>query len=90
MEQYSIIIRYINNPGFLIRVALLLERRGYTIQSLEITQGKEEALMELIMQGLPFKYVQVVKQIQKLVDVISVEDCSEPIKLESSKEKMIV
>jgi len=90
MKKYSIIIRYAHNPGFLIRIALLLERRGYRIQSLEITEGKEDAIMELSMVGHASKSEQVIKQIQKLVDVISVVHCTESIEVVTTTEKVVV
>jgi acetolactate synthase small subunit len=74
-SKNSLTVRLINNPGCIVRVALLMERRGYSIESLQmksITDGHSD--MMLVVSGEPEKWEQVQKQLAKLVDVIFVKE----------------
>jgi acetolactate synthase small subunit len=73
MKQ-SLIIRLVNNSGCVIRVALILEKRGYTIESLQMKHSSEYSDMNLIVSGEPEKFEQVQKQLSKLIDVLSVRE----------------
>jgi acetolactate synthase small subunit len=73
MKQ-SLTIRLVNNPGSVIRVALILERRGYAIESLQMKHSSEFSDMNLIMSGEPGKFEQVQKQLSKLIDVLYVRE----------------
>lgn len=73
--KHSITIRLVNNPGCVIRVALILERRGYAIESLQMKSpldGYSE--MNLVIIGEQEKFEQVQKQLTKLIDVMSVRE----------------
>lgn len=64
-----------NNAGSVVRVALVMERRSYSIESLQIKSSSENySEMQLIVSGDPEKWEQVQKQLAKLVDVISVRE----------------
>lgn len=71
---YNII--YNTKPGFVIRVALILERRAYEIQSLEVYPSEKNGCSEMLLKvnGSPEKSEQIVKQIAKLIDVIYIEE----------------
>ena len=68
-----------NQPGVLTRVAGLFSRRGYNIESLAVghTHDQEISRMTIVVDGDDQVIAQVVKQLEKLVDVISVRDISE-------------
>ncbi|HEY8401105.1 MAG TPA: acetolactate synthase small subunit [Cytophagaceae bacterium] len=80
-QNYCISISFNNKPGFIIRVALILERRGHSIHSIHINEREADAYSEMILVGSgdPAKLDQIIKQISKLVDVISVEPAEEQI-----------
>ena len=68
-----------NQPGVLTRVSGLFSRRGYNIESLAVgqTHDPEISRMTIVVDGDDQVIEQVVKQLEKLVDVISVRDISE-------------
>lgn len=67
-----------NQPGVLTRVAGLFSRRGYNIDSLAVGQTHEPGVsrMTIVVDGDSQVIDQVVKQLDKLVDVIEVKDIS--------------
>ncbi len=71
-----------NKPGVLARVSGLFSRRGFNIDSLAvgITENPEISRMTIVVEGDDRILEQVIKQLNKLVDVIKVSD----IKPESS------
>ena len=76
---HQISMHFINNPGIVIRVALVLERRAYSIMSLNIipaTDGKH-AEMKIVASGNPAKMDQIIKQLSKLIDVYYVSETDE-------------
>ena len=71
---YNIVFN--TKQGFFIRIALLLERRGFDIESLEISPSAKEGCSEMLLKvnGPSEKAEQVMKQISKLIDVVYVEE----------------
>lgn len=67
-----------NQPGVLTRVAGLFSRRGYNIESLAVGETHEPTIsrMTIVVDGDDQVIEQVVKQLDKLVDVIDVRDIS--------------
>lgn len=67
-----------NQPGVLTRVAGLFSRRGYNIESLAVGETHEPSIsrMTIVVDGDDQVIEQVVKQLDKLVDVIDVRDIS--------------
>ena len=65
-----------NHPGVLRRVSGLFGRRGYNIDSLVVsaTENEEISRMTIVVQGDETVIDQVIKQLAKLIDVISVDD----------------
>ena len=65
-----------NKPGVLVRVALVFSRRGYNIESLVVSNAKEEgyARMTITCSGDEDVFEQIIKQLAKLVDVVRAED----------------
>jgi len=65
-----------NKPGVLVRVALVFARRGYNIESLVVSaaaQG-EFSRMTITSTGDPGTLGQIIRQLQKLVDVVTAVD----------------
>ncbi|HBG22202.1 MAG: acetolactate synthase small subunit [Syntrophaceticus sp.] len=67
-----------NQSGVLTRVAGLFSRRGYNIDSLAVGQTHDPGVsrMTIVVDGDSRVIDQVVKQLDKLVDVIEVSDIS--------------
>jgi acetolactate synthase-1/3 small subunit len=65
-----------NKPGVLVRVALVFSRRGYNIESLVVSPAPEHgyARMTITCSGDEEVFEQIIKQLAKLVDVVSAED----------------
>jgi len=65
-------------PGIVIRVALVLERRGYSMESMKISREENGlAVMHLHVEGENGRWEQIKKQLLKLIDVIEVTEVSE-------------
>lgn len=73
-NTYKLAITFNNKPGTIIRIAMVLERRGYTLNSLNINPTGHLSLSEMvvIIKGDESKFEQIVKQIAKLVDIYEV------------------
>ena len=73
--EYLLSITYNQKPGFVIRIALILERRNFEIKSLIIEEKESYKFseMKLKVYGPEEKIEQVEKQIAKLIDVVRVE-----------------
>ncbi|BDG58926.1 acetolactate synthase small subunit [Caldinitratiruptor microaerophilus] len=65
-----------NNPGVLARVAALIRRRGFNIESLAVgpTEDRRISRMTLAVEGDDAIVEQVEKQLNKLVEVLKVSD----------------
>ncbi len=61
-----------NKPGVLVRIALVFSRRGYNIDSLVVSPSYDQRFsrMTITAQGDPETLEQIIKQANKLVDVI--------------------
>lgn len=70
----SVLVR--NRAGVLSHVAGLFTRRGYNIESLVagVTANPEISRLTIVIAGDDAVVEQVIKQIDKLIDVISVEE----------------
>jgi acetolactate synthase-1/3 small subunit len=71
---------YVNNkPGVLVRVALVFARRGYNIESLVVspTADGDFSRMTITARGDRATLEQIIKQLQKLVDVVHAVDHTE-------------
>ena len=74
IKQYTLSILVRNHAGVLSHVAGLFTRRGYNIESISagITENPEITRITIVVTGDYRTMEQVIKQCQKLVDVISV------------------
>jgi len=68
-----------NKPGVLARVASLFRRRGFNIESLAvgITEKEEFSRMTIVVSGDERTIEQVMKQLNKLIEVIKVSDLTQ-------------
>jgi acetolactate synthase-1/3 small subunit len=75
LNTISILVR--NKPGVLVRVALVFSRRGYNIESLVVSADAANAAfsrMTITCSGDPETLEQIIKQVTKLIDVVSAID----------------
>ncbi len=61
-----------NDPGVLMRICQVFARRGFNIDSLVVSQGrnKDFSRMTIGISGDPEGLEQIIKQVNKLIDVI--------------------
>ncbi|MDB4977456.1 MAG: ilvN [Myxococcaceae bacterium] len=75
-KVHTISLYVANKPGVLVRVALVFSRRGYNIESLVVSNAKEEgyARMTITCSGDEEVFEQIIKQLAKLIDVVRADD----------------
>lgn len=68
-----------NKPGVLSKVVGLFSRRGYNIESLAVgeTADKTVSLITIVVEKDEYIIEQIVKQLNKLIDVIKVREYNE-------------
>jgi len=61
-----------NQPGVLMRICQVFSRRGFNIDSLVVSQGRNPSFsrMTIGISGDPAGLDQIIKQVNKLIDVI--------------------
>ena len=75
LHTMSVLVR--NQPGVLVRVALVFARRGFNIESLVVSAdpvNAEFSRMTITCSGDPETLEQIIKQVAKLVDVVHAID----------------
>ncbi len=75
LHTISVLVR--NQPGVLVRVALVFARRGYNIESLVVSPDPVSAdfsRMTITCRGADETLEQMIKQVAKLVDVVRATD----------------
>ena len=75
-EQHTLIALVEDKPGVLTKVASMFRRRGFNIASLAVGNSEQPGLsrMTFVVNGDDYTVGQVVKQMDKLIDVIEVSD----------------
>lgn len=73
---HSLSLLVANRPGVLVRIALVFSRRGYNIDSLVVspTLDPNFSRMNIVAHGNPEILMQIIKQLEKLVDVVQAKD----------------
>jgi len=68
-----------NKPGALMRVTGLLSARGYNIESLTVarTDDPELSCMSIVVEAEPSQRLQLIKQMNKLINVLQATDLTE-------------
>ncbi len=76
IRKHSISLLVNNKPGVLIRIALVFARRGFNIDSLVVSEGNvpEFSRMTIAATGDNKTLDQIIKQLNKLVDVVHATD----------------
>ncbi len=74
--KHTISVLVDNSPGVLMKVAGLFRRRGYNIHSLAVgvTEQPTVSRMIITVEGEPEILEQIIKQLNKLIEVIKVND----------------
>ena len=75
-EKHTISLFVSNKPGVLIRIALVFARRGYNIDSLVVSPSNDPAYstMNIVASGHKDVLDQILKQLNKLIDVVHASD----------------
>ena len=84
IRTLSLLVR--NQPGVLIRVALVFSRRGYNIESLVVSPAKQDGLSRMTITSTSHQntsFEQIIKQLRKLIDVVHATDHTEDDLIES-------
>ncbi|MGK5092949.1 acetolactate synthase small subunit [Deltaproteobacteria bacterium TL4] len=70
--KYTISILVNNKPGVLVRLAQTFARRAYNVDSLVVSPSHDPnfSRMTVVAQGEPETFDQILRQINKLVDVV--------------------
>lgn len=75
-HTYTLTIHVHNQPGVLVRCAQIFGRRGHNIESLQVNSDPnhdELSTMNITAYGEPKMMHQIVLQLQKLIDVLTVK-----------------
>lgn len=77
VTRYVLSVLVENHAGVLSRVSGLFSRRGYNIDSLTVgeTYHPGQSRMTIVVRGDEYILEQIIKQLSKLVEVISIEHC---------------
>jgi len=76
VRKHTISLLVADKPGVLIRISLVFARRGFNIDSLVVSASKDPgfSIMNISAKGDAKTLVQIIKQLNKLVDVVSASD----------------
>ncbi|XP_024465694.1 acetolactate synthase small subunit 1, chloroplastic isoform X2 [Populus trichocarpa] len=88
MQRHTISVFVGDEIGIINRIAGVFARRGYSIESLAVGLNKDKALFTIVVCGTEKVLRQVVEQLNKLVNVIKVEDISRDPQVE--RELMLI
>ena len=78
-RQYHTLVALVEDkPGVLTRIASMFRRRGFNIASLAVGKSESPGLsrMTFVVEGDEDTVTQVIKQLDKLIDVMKVTDIS--------------
>jgi len=79
MKAHTLAVLVANRPGVLSRVSGLFSRRGFNIESPAVGTCEEPDLsrMTIVVIGDDAQVEQVIKQLNKLIDVVKVSDITD-------------
>ena len=77
MKTIHFVAEIVQNQGVLIRAGLVLERRGFSLEALETVEYKGRTFLNIRVKGLEEKKDQAIKQLAKLIDVVSIQEAQE-------------
>lgn len=75
-QVHTISIYVANKPGVLVRISTIFSRRGFNIESLVVSPALDGrySRMTITSVGDPKVLEQIIKQVQKLVDVLQASE----------------
>ncbi len=77
MKTHTIVLLVQDRPGVLSRVAGLVRRRGYNIESLAVGHSEQPGISRMTIVVESDHVEQVVKQLYRLIEVIKVSDVTD-------------
>jgi acetolactate synthase I/III small subunit len=83
-KPHTISLLVMNKPGMLYRITMVFARRGYNIESLVVSPALDGhySRITITAQGDPKVLEQIIKQCDKLVDVLHAEEYKDPSTIE--------
>ncbi|KAL3650087.1 Acetolactate synthase small subunit 2, chloroplastic [Castilleja foliolosa] len=88
VKRHTISVFVGDERGIINRIAGVFARRGYNIESLAVGLNQDKAMFTIVVSGTEKVLKQVVEQLNKLVNVLKVEDLSKEPQVE--RELMLV
>ncbi|HSZ71927.1 MAG TPA: ACT domain-containing protein [Cytophagaceae bacterium] len=76
MKNIHFVAEIIQTQGILLRTGLILERRGFILEALETFETKGRTFLNIRVKGEEVKKEQAIKQLAKLIDVISIQEAT--------------
>lgn len=75
-RKHTISLLVANRPGVLIRISLVFARRGYNLDSVVVSPSNNEdfSMMNIVASGDEKTLDQILKQLNKLIDVVHATD----------------
>lgn len=79
MKRHILAVRVVNRTGVLNRITGLYARRGFNLESLSVGTTEQEGIsrITITLYGDEHTVDQITKQLEKLVDVLSVKELKE-------------
>ena len=76
MKNIHFVAEIVQTQGVLLRAGLVLERRGFVLEALETFESKGRTFLNIRAKGEEEKKDQAIKQLAKLIDVISIQEAT--------------